>query len=61
MWTFNDTVSEQNISVSTAEDDVLEGNQTFSVSLTTDSTDVMLDPDAAEVTITDDGMVIMIT
>ena len=61
VWTFSDTVSEQNVSVSTAEDDILEGDQTFAVSLTTGNTDVMLDPDAAEVTVADDGMVILIT
>ena len=42
------------------EDDVLEENEMFSVTLTTTSDDVVLNPSTADVTITDDGMLVRI-
>ena len=61
VWTFSDTVSMRCVTVSALDDDILEGNQTFFVNLTTSNTDVILNPAAAEVTITDVGTLTLIS
>ena len=61
VWPFSDAVSMQCVSVSALDNDILEGNQTFFVNLTTSNTDVILNPAAAEVTITDVGTLILIS
>ena len=52
--TFNGTSTTACTDISITFDDVYEGNETFSVSLTTTDNNVTLNPDGGQVTITDD-------
>ena len=52
--TFNGTSTTTCTDISITPDDDYEGNETFSVSLTTTDSNVTLNPDRSQVTITDD-------
>ena len=53
--TFNAAVNTRSIAITAADDDILEGDEVFTLNLTTiaDDTTVTLDPSSATVTITD--------
>ena len=53
--TFSDTVTTHSIAITAATDDIFEGDEVFTLNLTTtdDDTTVTLNPSSATVTITD--------
>ncbi len=58
---FNETVNKVCIKVSTEEDDILEADEEFILTLDTSDSGVVVDPDQATVTITDDDGVLLCT
>jgi len=52
--TFSDTILSQTVPITIADGDVVEGNETFSVTLKTSDTAVTLNPMTATVDIQDD-------